>query len=226
LLANPLDRIRFHAGVVEAREGLLAFGAAEESAGLYEIVMACDDRPGLLADLTAALASARFSVESAQLYTRKRDARPDEAFDIFHVSHPNMHTPELMVSEVARLRENVTALLEHKTNATELLARRSRAPSWARSGPRIKTEIHVDNASSARYTIVDVYTRDRPDLLHVIASTLHAKGLTIALAKVNTEGQSVADVFYVATPAGGKLGGSGQLADLSAALRDVIRGLG
>jgi [protein-PII] uridylyltransferase len=61
--------------------------------------------------------------------------------------------------------------------------------------------------------------------LHVIASTLHEKGLTIALAKVNTEGQRVADVFYVQTPSGSKLGGSGQLADLSAALRDVIRGL-
>jgi [protein-PII] uridylyltransferase len=70
-----------------------------------------------------------------------------------------------------------------------------------------------------------VYTRDRPDLLHVIARTLHEKGLTISLAKVNTEGQRVADVFYVQTPAGQKLAGAGQLADLSTALREVIRAL-
>ena len=50
-------------------------------------------------------------------------------------------------------------------------------------------------------------------------------GLNIALAKVNTEGQRVADVFYVRTEQGGKLGGAGQLADLSAALREVIRRL-
>jgi hypothetical protein len=42
---------------------------------------------------------------------------------------------------------------------------------------------------------------------------------------VNTEGQRVADVFYVQTQSGGKLGGAGQLADLSSALRDVIRAL-
>jgi [protein-PII] uridylyltransferase len=70
-----------------------------------------------------------------------------------------------------------------------------------------------------------VYTRDRADLLHVIARTLHEKGLSIGLAKVNTEGQRVVDVFYVQTAAGGKLTGAGQLADLSAALREVIRRL-
>jgi [protein-PII] uridylyltransferase len=137
-----------------------------------------------------------------------------------------MGSPDLIQPELDRLRGNIAAVLEGKVNAEELLARRARPPAWARTGPQIKTEIHVDNASSPRYTIVDVYTRDRPDLLHVIARTLHQKGLTIALAKVNTEGHRVADVFYVQTHAGTKLGGSGQLADLSAALRDVIRQLG
>jgi hypothetical protein len=35
----------------------------------------------------------------------------------------------------------------------------------------------------------------------------------------------VADVFYVQTPARGKLAGAGQLAELSRALREVIRAL-
>jgi [protein-PII] uridylyltransferase len=227
LLANSIERIRFHADTVEARSGALAFGTADSGVGqgTLELVIACDDRPGLLADLTAAFAAGRFSVDSAQVYTRKRTGKPDEAFDIFHVSHANMESGELMVEELDRLRATIEALLAGRVDAKELLARRAKPPAWARPGPRVKTEIHVDNASSSRYTIVDVYTRDRTDLLHVIASTLHEKGLTIALAKVNTEGQRVADVFYVQTPSGGKLGGAGQLANLSAALRDVIRGL-
>jgi [protein-PII] uridylyltransferase len=227
LLANSVERIRFHASVVEGRDGVLAFGATDAGAAriAFEIVLACDDRPGLLADLTAALAAGRFSVVSAQVYTRVRAGKPHEAFDIFHVSHPNLGSAELMKPELDRLRANIEALLEGRANAEELLAKRAKPPSWARPGPRIKTEIHVDNASSHRYTIVDVYTRDRTDLLHVIARTLHQKGLTIALAKVNTEGHRVADVFYVQTQRGAKLAGSGQLADLSAALRDVIRQL-
>jgi [protein-PII] uridylyltransferase len=226
LLANSIDAIRLHASIVEDREGLLAFASTEQGVGgMLEVVIACDDRPGLLADLTAALAAARFSVDSAQLYTRVREYKPAEAFDLFLVSHPNMGSPELMRPELDRLRINIEEVLAGKVTAAELLARRSKPPAWARPGPRIKTEIHVDNASSPRYTIVDVYTRDRTDLLHVIARTLHEKGLTITLAKVNTEGQRVADVFYVQTPAGGKLGGAGQLADLSQALREVIRAL-
>ncbi len=229
LQANSIERIRAHAEVVTQRKGTLAFGASEAGSGrgTLELVIACDDRPGLLADLTAALAAARFSVDSAQLYTLKPEGRPDEAFDVFNVSHSNMESAELMRPELERLRANIEDLLSGRVRADELLARRTQRPSWARPGPRIKTEIHVDNASSPRYTIVDVYTRDRPDLLHVIARTLHEKGLTIALAKVNTEGERVADVFYVqALGVGGKLGGgAGQLAGLSTALRDVIRRL-
>jgi [protein-PII] uridylyltransferase len=227
LLANSIERIRQHAEVVEARNEPLAFLAADSGVGpgTLELVIACDDRPGLLADLTAAFAAARFSVDSAQVYTRVREGKLDEAFDIFHVSHPGMGNAELMRPELEALRRNMLELLSGKLNAAELLAQRAKPPSWARPGPRIKTEIHVDNASSSRYTIVDVYTRDRTDLLHVIARTLHEKGLTISLAKVNTEGQRVADVFYVQTHAGTKLGGAGQLADLSSALRDVVRAL-
>jgi [protein-PII] uridylyltransferase len=227
LLANSIEHIRLHASAVEGRGDALAFAASESGVGQgrLEIVIACDDRPGLLADLTAALAASRFSVDSAQLYTRTREGGPDEAFDIFNVSHSNMASPALMDPELARLRSNIEDLLAGRVRAADLLARRAKPPAWARPGPRIKTEIHVDNASSPRYTIVDVYTRDRPDLLHVIARTLHEKGLTIALAKVNTEGHRVADVFYVQTHSGNKLGGSGQLADLSTALRDMIRAL-
>lgn len=227
LLANSIERIRQHAEAVEGRSEALAFFATDSGVGpgTLELVIACDDRPGLLADLTAAFAAARLSVDSAQVYTRARDGKPDEAFDIFHVSHPNMGSAELMQPELQVLRRNIFELLLGKMHAAELLAQRAKPSSWARPGPRIKTEIHVDNASSSRYTIVDVYTRDRTDLLHVIARTLHEKGLTISLAKVNTEGQRVADVFYVQTHAGTKLSGAGQLANLSTALREMIRAL-
>jgi [protein-PII] uridylyltransferase len=69
-----------------------------------------------------------------------------------------------------------------------------------------------------------VYTRDRPELLYAIANTLHRHGLSIALAKVNTEGRRVADVFYVQSAEGGKLA-KGQLARLSEALRETIHKL-
>ena len=83
----------------------------------------------------------------------------------------------------------------------------------------------MDNEASRLYTVVAVYTRDRPHLLHALARTLHEAGLSIALAKVNTEGQRVADVFYVQTATGGKVSGRGELGALSRALHETIRGL-
>ena len=49
--------------------------------------------------------------------------------------------------------------------------------------------------------------------------------MSIALAKVNTEGHRVADVFYVQTSTGQKLSGRGELAALSNTLRETIGAL-
>ncbi len=46
-------------------------------------------------------------------------------------------------------------------------------------------------------TIVEVFTRDRVGGLYAITQTLAELGLDISLAKVSTEGEKVADVFYV-----------------------------
>jgi [protein-PII] uridylyltransferase len=227
LLANTVAGIRFHASVVARREGPLAFGAVDSGVGrgTLEVVIATNDRPGLLADLTAALAAGRFSIDWAQLYTRTRRGAPDEAFDLFHVSHPNMDNADLMEDELRALRTNLEGLLSGRVQAASLLSGRARRSGFEREGPRIRTEIHADNDASRACTVVDIYTRDRPQLLHAIARTLHEAGLSIALAKVNTEGQRVADVFYVQTATGEKLKGRAELTALSNALHATIRAL-
>ncbi len=84
------------------------------------------------------------------------------------------------------------------------------------------TEVRVDNGVDPRFTVVDVFTRDRVGLLHAIARALHEQGLTIALSKINTEGLRVADVFYVEERGGGKVQDAGKLAALTLVLRETI----
>jgi [protein-PII] uridylyltransferase len=62
--------------------------------------------------------------------------------------------------------------------------------------PGVPTEIRLHD-DSTRATIVEVFTRDRVGLLYAITQTLADLGLDISLAKVSTEGEKVADVFYV-----------------------------
>lgn len=232
LLANNPSDIVSHQRFAHARAGKSVSvmmtsvdDALDASAGgrALKVAILTDDRPGLLADLTAALALCRFEVVSAQLYTRKRPGLPDEAFDIFDVRQLDTGNLEAD-ADPEPLTKLIEQLVNGEASAEELLARRAKPPAWAKTGPRIKTEIGVDNQASKTCTVVEVYTRDRPELLYTIARTLHAHGLTITLAKVNTEGRRVADVFYVLAADGDKLA-PGQLAQLSEALRGTINKL-
>ena len=62
--------------------------------------------------------------------------------------------------------------------------------------PGVPTEIRIHD-DSTQATIVEVFTRDRVGVLYAITQTLADLGLDISLAKVSTEGEKVADVFYV-----------------------------
>ncbi|MEO0324049.1 MAG: ACT domain-containing protein, partial [Myxococcota bacterium] len=103
------------------------------------------------------------------------------------------------------VNKDLRGLFEGATDA-ETLHRSARPQAWdQRRRPDVATQVVVDNAASPRFTVVDVFTRDGVGVLHHIASALHQAGVRIALSKVNTEGERVADVFYVTDERGEKL---------------------
>ena len=224
-LANPVDVVRRHARISRDRmEGIATVrvgpGPGED---VEEIVVVSGDRSGLLADLTAVFAAHDLSILTAQLYTRRRKSG-DEVFDVFWVKIGD-HTP-LPARLAEALREDIIHRLTNRVSAQDLIARQSTPPPWSiRPGPEVATHISVDNNASARYTVLDVFTRDRAGLLHEIARTLHELDLTIALAKVNTEGQSVADVFYVSDEDGKKIHDADRMKRLQRVLYDRILAL-
>jgi len=63
----------------------------------------------------------------------------------------------------------------------------------------------VDHRASEEHTVLEVTTLDRPGVLFIIANTLFELGLSISVAKINTEGTRVADVFYVTEQHGKKV---------------------
>jgi [protein-PII] uridylyltransferase len=223
-LANPVDVVRRHARISRNRaEGFATVRVGPgPSEDVEEVVVVSPDRSGLLADLTAVLAAHDLSVLNAQIYTRTRKTG-DEVFDVFWVKVGG-NTP--MPARLAEaLQEDIAHRVTDRVSAQDLIARQSTPPPWSvRPGPGVRTQVSVDNNASSKYTVVDVFTRDRVGLLHEIARTLHQLDLTIALAKVNTEGQSVADVFYVADADGKKVDDPDRVARLQRVLRDRILG--
>ncbi|HBQ12250.1 MAG TPA: hypothetical protein DEF51_14220, partial [Myxococcales bacterium] len=127
--------------------------------------------------------------------------------------------------KLGRVRADLESLWRGETTAAELLARKLRSPSWAkRHSPDVPTEVQVDNDASPRFTVIDVFTRDRAALLHAIARTLYEQGLSIGISKVNTEGERAADVFYVVGADGKKVDDRDLLASLPGLLKAAIEG--
>ena len=67
------------------------------------------------------------------------------------------------------------------------------------------TEVKIDNETSDKFTIIDVFTDDRQGLLWVIARTLFELDLSIHAARIATRLDQVVDVFYVTESQGGKV---------------------
>ena len=63
----------------------------------------------------------------------------------------------------------------------------------------------VDEDASDFYTLIEVYTWDRPGVLHAITNGLFELELNIQLAKISTPGAQVVDIFYVTDLSGEKL---------------------
>ena len=84
------------------------------------------------------------------------------------------------------------------------------------------TKVNVDNRSATNQTVIEVITRDRRALLFWLSSTLQHAGLSISFAKINTEGERVADVFYVADEYGNQLHDQGRIEELTQRIMTTI----
>jgi [protein-PII] uridylyltransferase len=207
LLAHPVDVIRAHARAARDRGDRLAHVASfpGPSKDVTELLVLCDDKPGLLASIAAALSANRIEITAAQVFSRQRKGAVPEAVDLLLV-RPSARSETLSSEEFAKITRDIVAILSGEVTAEQLLGRRSKVPAWSkRKAPEVRTKVVIDNNVSPQYTVVDVYARDHVGLLYAIANVIHQEGLMIALSKVNTEGLKAADVFYVERAEGGKL---------------------
>jgi [protein-PII] uridylyltransferase len=73
----------------------------------------------------------------------------------------------------------------------------------ATGGRCVKTEspfdifIELDNEAFEEFTLIEIFSPDRLGLLYDIANVLHALGIDIISARINTESGLAQDIFYV-----------------------------
>lgn len=184
----------------ELNKAPLAFHSCRKEGELWQITIATRDRPGLFAILTGVLWVRGLNILSADIFTRQAGI----ALDILIVERlPDpLHSRELF----ERIQRDLQESLKDRAYFDELLADR-RKPSLLQQKclPRKEDRVLIDEEASDFYTIIEVYTWDRPGVLHVITNALYEQSISIQLSKISTPGAQVADVFYVTDLSGNKL---------------------
>lgn len=205
MLANDPSLIAAHSQfVIDSRRKVAAVGAMRLESPYAEFAVVADDRPGLLAMIAAAIAAANAEIVAAQIYSFVGlDGRP-RALDLFWLHTGDRVRTGRTLS--ARIEKELIGLLSGATKLAEIFGPALvRDCGYERPTPPIATRVSFDNRGASRDTIIEITTRDRVGLLYELAHALQEFGLVISLAKINTEGTKVADVFYVTEAGGGKV---------------------
>lgn len=222
--ANDPEVIAEHALFARSAQARVAsIRSAAASPPYFELWVVAEDRPGLLAMITAALSHARLEVRSAQVYSWVGPDSRSRSLDIFWVRGPDLELEQELLPRLTRELERALS----SPDVTAELQRRALARSRSHRAPRshFATRVRVDNASASNHTIIEVITQDRPALLFWLAHTLLQANLSIWFAKINTEGERVVDVFYVSTRSGEKLLDNAVLGRIRRALEQAVQDL-
>jgi len=165
------------------------------------VVICTGDRPGLFASITGVLTALNLDILNARIFT----AADGRILDVFRIAHRGR--PELVVAEQKwnKFRSTLEGVIEGRIDVERLVEGSRPSTFLTKRAPNVATVVQVDNEASEGFTIIEVFTEDRIGVLFTITYGLHRLGLSIHVAKISTNVDQVADVFYVTDEQGGKV---------------------
>lgn len=202
------DEVRMLLNPPERGEVACRIDALEEGHAVVTVCMV--DRPGTLARTAGVFALRRISVHSAQAYGTTSGL----ALQRFIVSSSEQIDWAAFEADLAAAYSGRLALEARlKPKAIDY-----------RPTDEIRVEVRVLQDVSPHSTVVEVRGPDALGLLFALASGLADLDLDIHVAKIDTLGARVVDVFYVRTLAGAKLAAD-QVGEVERAIEHRTRAL-
>ncbi|MCK4501582.1 MAG: HD domain-containing protein, partial [Desulfuromonadales bacterium] len=180
-----------------------------------EMTIATIDSPGLFSQITGVLAANSINILGAQIHTRRTGA----VLDILQVNSPVGGIVDNL-QKWQRVENDLAAVIEGRT-FVDALTDRCQEPDYLNSEPakpRKANQIEIDNEVSDRYTVIDIFAYDKVGLLYEITKEMNDLGLYIAVSKISTKVDQVADVFYVCDIFGQKILDPAKLDEIRSAL--------
>ena len=206
------------AGASGAAAGIVAERKDDEGSeplAAARVAVAAKDRPGLFADLAAALAAGGADVVGARVAT----ALDGTALDVFELQDGS--GAPYGQAEPRRLTRLVAAL--------EAAARGGGSPPSPapRPNPRraafdVRPVALIDLDESPDAAVIELSGADRPGLLAELSRVLADHGLSIRSAHIAAFGERAVDSFYVTDATGGRPAAGPALERLRAELEEVL----
>jgi len=163
-----------------------------------EVVVSCDDYPGLFSDLSGVMSALNYNILSAEINTID-----NTVLDIFVVEDLVSSKTEDWDSEVAhrnaRLESTLADAIEKRISVEELVSKK-KGIFKPKTRLEIPVDVHFDQESSDHYTIIEVQAPDQTGLLYKITRSIFEHGIDIQFAKISTRADKVFDVFYLRDP--------------------------
>lgn len=175
---------------------------AETGTVEYRVITAESIAPGCFHKLAGVLSAKRMEILTATICTTQ-DGMIIDALRVRDADHAG-EIPDFRTEEVAAA---IRKVLRGDTDVETLLKSRGRFAVKATQGPvsDLPLRVVIDNESSDRFTVIDVFAHDRPGLLYQITRALYALELSVVLAKIATHFDQVLDVFFITDAAGLKI---------------------
>jgi [protein-PII] uridylyltransferase len=185
----------------------------------YRIVAHERDVAGCFHKATGVLTAHRMEIVSAQISTTTEGF----VFDTFRVLDRDFSGPVPR----DRIEELAAAMKQALTGGVEVEGLFQRNRRFGAAGANLAVSdlparVVIDSGSSERFTVIDVFSHDRPGLLYTLSQKIFELGLSVELAKIATHLDQVVDVFYVTDRDGEKLHDAGRLRDVQSALRATL----
>ncbi len=207
LLINPVQ--------IEARY-LSEPGVTEYTFYTYDAIT-----PGLFSKMAGVLAAKGLQIMAAQVFTQSNGTVVD-TFQVVDPDYPGAVPPE----RIAAITGEVQAVLTGKETIESLFVKGHRFRLQKEAQPAYQpVRVELDNDSSHKFTIIDIFAPDRRGLLYLIAKTIFELGLSVHSAKIATRLDQIVDVFYVQGPDQGKMTDPDKMREVKTRLTDQIEQL-
>jgi [protein-PII] uridylyltransferase len=158
--------------------------------GVAILCVIADDRPGLVALVSAAFLAHALDVRSAQIYCRTHQDGRLEAVDFFWLRNVSAGLP-IEASRLEACARTIRELLGAESGVPDVPPAGSVLPDQ-----RARVSYAPDPSTPERWE-VELEARDFPGLLHTVARLLHQHGLEVVRCEIRTEDGIARDRFFV-----------------------------